>query len=199
MIGYLDGTMADFFGEMCFIDVNGVGYRVFPTTALRAKLKKDARVRVYTYLNVRDDAMQLYGFVSLSEYEAFVLLIGISGVGPKAALNILSTLSAEKLAAAVEYKQVSLLTAAPGIGKKTAERIILELKGKLLAPPNASALIEAPEDLFSPPDEMGLEDAIDALIGLGYSRQETQQALKGAPKTASVQELIKFGLKKLSK
>lgn len=197
MIGYLNGTVTEFFADNCFIDVHGVGYRIFATAALRARLQIGQEAHIYTYLNVREDAMQLYGFASLAEYEAFVLLIGISGVGPKAALNILSSLSAEKLAQAIEYKQIALLTAAPGIGKKTAERIILELKGKLTtsAPPEATA---SDTSLFNAATN-NLEDALAALVGLGYTRQEAAAALKNTDEYLSTQELIKLALQKLSK
>ena len=131
MIGYLQGKVTFIASDFCFIDVHGVGYRVFISTSTRAQLKMNEEIKLFTYLSVREDAMLLYGFINQLEYDVFCKLISVSKIGPKAGLGLLSSLSSEKLIWAIQNKQVSLLTNAPGIGKKTAERIVLELKDKL--------------------------------------------------------------------
>ena len=130
MIGYLQGKVTYIASDFCFIDVHGVGYRVFISTNTRAKLKMNEEIKLFTYLSVREDAMLLYGFINQLEYDVFCKLISVSKIGPKAGLGLLSSLSSEKLIWAIQNKQVSLLTNAPGIGKKTAERIVLELKDR---------------------------------------------------------------------
>ncbi|MBB5336462.1 Holliday junction branch migration protein RuvA [Pectinatus brassicae] len=198
MIGYLHGKITELFSDACFIDVNGVGYRVLIAASTRSQLNIGSEITIYTYLNVREDALQLYGFSNQNEYDIFNQLISVSGIGPKAALSILSSMNTDKIIWAVQNKQPSLLTAAPGIGKKTAERIILELKDKFTAITNDTGIF-APVDMpaaDSLPDIWS--DAKKALISLGYTPQETAVVLKKAHNLTSVEEIIKFALKELS-
>ena len=199
MIGYLHGIITELFTDSCFIDVKGVGYHTLISSPTRSRLKKGQETTLYTYLNVREDALQLYGFSSQTEHDIFLHLISVSGIGPKAALSILSVLSADKIVWAVQNKQISLLTTAPGIGKKTAERIILELKDKLGdAVTDEAAFEEAvPEENSSQPDIWA--DAKQALASFGYTPQEIFSTLKKAGRVNSVEEIIKFALKDLSK
>ena len=131
MFYYLDGTVAEIAPYLAVIDCGGVGYACKTTNYTLSRLKKGQRGKLYTYLNVGDGIFELYGFATQNELSSFKLLIGVSGVGPKAALAILSTGSPEALAMAIVTGDEKALTAAPGIGKKIAQRIILELKDKM--------------------------------------------------------------------
>lgn len=118
MIGYLQGKVTFIASDFCFIDVDGVGYRVFISTSTRAKLKINEEIKLFTYLSVREDAMLLYGFINQLEYDVFCKLISVSKIGPKAGLGLLSSLSSEKLIWAIQNKQVSLLTNALELARK---------------------------------------------------------------------------------
>ena len=132
MFYYVNGTVAEIEAGLAVIDCSGVGYACATTNYTLSQLKKGERAKLYTYLNVREDAMELFGFASQSELRSFKMLIGVSGVGPKAALSILSSTTPQQLSMAVVMGDEKALTAAPGIGKKIAQRIILELKDKLI-------------------------------------------------------------------
>ncbi len=126
MIGYVRGIVTHLFKESCYVDVHGVGYRVYVPTTTRQQLIEGHEATLFTYLNVREDAMQLYGFWTEEEYELFILLISVSGIGPKVGLGILSGMTPEAFKLAVINGQVQQLTKLPGIGKKSAERLVLD-------------------------------------------------------------------------
>ena len=128
MYYYVNGTVAEIDAGLAVIDCSGVGYACATTNYTLSQLKKGAPAKLYTYLNVREDAMELFGFADQSELRSFKLLIGVSGVGPRAALSILSAVTPQQLALAVVTEDEKALTAANGIGKKIAQRVILELK-----------------------------------------------------------------------
>ena len=130
MIGFLRGKVVQLLADYCLLDVGGVGYRVFIPTSTRSRLKTGEEAMLYTHLSVREDAMTLYGFESQEEYQGFQMLISVSGIGPKVALGILSSITVGKLFQAIHGKQLAVLTKLPGVGKKSAERMILELKDK---------------------------------------------------------------------
>lgn len=202
MIGYLHGKITFLANDYCFLDVNGVGYRVFITSITRSKLKLNDEVKLYTHFSVREDAMLLYGFIEPREYDVFCKLISVSKIGPKAGLGLLSALSSDKLVWAIQNRQVSLLTNAPGIGKKTAERIVLELKDKLADIPVADEEVLTQPVLLDTPNEAEQLDsygeAAEALAALGYTRAEINSVLKKATKFTSTEDIIKFALKELS-
>ena len=127
MIGYLKGVISHIFVNSCFIDVHGVGYRTYAPASTLDTLCVGQEAMLYTYMSVREDAIVLYGFATQDEYDLFMLLIGVNGVGPKVALGILSAGTADSFRLAVHQKDIKGLTKMPGIGKKTAERIVLEL------------------------------------------------------------------------
>ena len=196
MIGYLRGRVSFLGNDSCFLDVGGVGYRVYVSTATRSKLVLDEERQLFTYLSVREDAMQLYGFLSQEEYDLFELLLSVSGIGPKMALGILSAITASELAAAIQRENTAALTKLPGIGKKTAARMILELKDKLSAIAAMSDTELAAELL--PAGEPGDEtaEAAEALLAFGYTQAEIQPVLKKAKaKCKTVEEMIKFSLR----
>lgn len=200
MFYYVNGTVAHLAPYLAVIDCGGVGYACRTTNNTLARLKKGETVRLYTYLNVREDAMELYGFFTEDERNCFQLLIGVSGVGPKAALSILSSSTPETLAMSIITGDEKALTVAPGIGKKIAQRVILELKDKLakgqIAPGGESyggtGVTVIPENKSS--------EAAAALAVLGYSTAEIGVALKGIDLDAlSLEEIIKQALKKMVK
>ena len=200
MIAYLHGKITYLAADCCYIDVNGIGYRVFISSVVRSRLHLNEEITLYTYLSVREDAMVLYGFTEQTDYDIFCKLISVSKIGPKGAMGLLSALTGEKLVWAVQNEQISLLTNAPGIGKKTAERLVLELKDKFkdiavaAQPVDEQILI----DTKPLPKADNYGEASEALLQLGYTRAEISSVLKKAGKLASTQEIIKFALKELS-
>ena len=201
MFYYLDGTVAEILPGLAVIDCGGVGYACMTTNNTLAHLKKGQKGKLYTFLNVAENAFGLYGFGSQSELNSFKLLIAVSGVGPKAALAILSACTPETLAMAVVTGDEKALTAAQGVGKKIAQRIILELKDKL-AKETAAGLdfsggkgaVAAP--LFS----NKASEAAAALAVLGYSSQEVAVAMKGVDvENLPLEEIVRQSLKKMVK
>lgn len=194
MIAYVKGIPAYTRADYAVIDVGGVGYKVFMPLSHLGRLPRDKEiVTVYTYTHVREDIQALYGFLSTEDLDIFELLLAVSGVGPKAALSILSTLEPSKLALAVSQGDVKAISAAPGIGKKTAERIVLELKNKIGLDMAGSA--DASD--FLPKNDDSFTDAVSALMGLGYTAAEASEATRKAGDADSVEELIKNALKYL--
>ena len=201
MFYYLDGTVAYLEANLAVIDCGGVGYACATTNHTLSHLKQGARAKLYTYLNVKEDAMDLFGFYSQNELNSFKMLIGVSGVGPKAALAILSAGTPDQLALAVVTGDEKTLTVAPGIGKKIAQRIILELKDKM-AKQTANGLdfsggTNAPAAAIL---SNKASDAAQALAVLGYSGQEINAALKGVDvEHLSLEEIVRQSLKKMIK
>ena len=199
MFYYVNGTVAEIEAGLAVIDCSGVGYAGATTNYTLSQLKKGERAKLYTDLNVREDAMEMFGFASQSELRSFKMLIGVSGVGPKAALSILSSTTPQQLSMAVVMGDEKALTAAPGIGKKIAQRIILELKDKLIkeqggfeAGSGAAAAMPAQNNKAG--------EAAAALAVLGYGSQEIAAALKGIDMDAlPLEEIIRQSLKKMVK
>lgn len=197
MIGFLRGKVAYLLADDCLLDVGGIGYRVTVSGMTRSKLRQGEQAMLFTYLSVREDALQLYGFATQEEYNVFLQLIGVSGIGPKVALGILSSTTVSGLCSAIANKQASLLTKLPGIGKKSAERLILELKDKL-----AFAGIGDGEEAFVEAAPLGdgiLDEAAAALASLGYTPAETAPVLKQLGTCQTTEEAIRLALKKLSR
>lgn len=199
MFYYVNGTVAEIEAGLAVIDCSGVGYACATTNYTLSQLKKGERAKLYTYLNVREDAMELFGFASQSELRSFKMLIGVSGVGPKAALSILSSTTPQQLSMAVVMGDEKALTAAPGIGKKIAQRIILELKDKLIKEQGGfEAGSGAAVALPAQNNKAG--EAAAALAVLGYGSQEIAAALKGIDMDAlPLEEVIRQSLKKMVK
>ena len=201
MFYYLDGTVAEILPGMAVIDCGGVGYACLTTNHTLSQLRKGERGKLYTYLNVGESVFDLYGFASSKELESFRMLLGVSGVGPKAALAILSACTPEALALAVVSGDEKALTAAPGVGKKIAQRIILELKDKLARESAATGLDFSGGNTgkaASFTSKAG--EAAAALSVLGYSAQEAAAALKGLDTDAlSLEELIRQALKRMAR
>lgn len=199
MFYYVNGTVAEIETGLAVIDCSGVGYACATTNYTISQLKKGERAKLYTYLNVREDAMEMFGFASQSELRSFKMLIGVSGVGPKAALSILSSTTPQQLSMAVVMGDEKALTAAPGIGKKIAQRIILELKDKLIKEQGG---FEAGSGaaVAMPAQSNKAGEAAAALAVLGYGSQEIAAALKGIDMDAlPLEEIIRQSLKKMVK
>ena len=199
MFYYLNGVVAEMEANLAVIDCGGVGYACATTNYTLSQLKKGERAKLYTYMNVREDAVELFGFATQSELHSFKLLLGVSGVGPKAALSILSANTPANLAMAVVMGDEKALTAAPGIGKKIAQRIILELKDKLAKEqPSFSGDTGAMLPVAVPDDKT--REAGAALAVLGYSASEVAAALKGIDMDAlPLEEIIRQALKRMVK
>ena len=201
MLYYLNGIIAEIGPNLAVVDCNGVGYACATTNYTLAQLKKGERGKLYTYLYVREDIFEIFGFASQSELNTFKMLIGVSGVGPKAALAILSVGTPETLAMAIVTGDEKALTAAPGIGKKIAQRIILELKDKIAKENSGTLDFTAGKGAAAAPVfNTKAAEAAAALAVLGYSSQEVSAAMKGVDTdTLSLEEIIRQSLKKMAK
>ena len=199
MIGFLRGVLFEKGSGYIIIDVGGVGYEVSVPANSGAYLSAEGEeVMIYTTMIVREDDMSLYGFSRKGELDAFKKLITVNGVGAKAGISILSAFTLEQLQQAIVFEDVKALTKANGIGKKTAERIVLELKDKFDAGDTAPSAEAAAEGQASAAASSGREEAVAALVALGYSRGEATSALAGVKDTdLSTEEYIKRALKNL--
>lgn len=200
MIAFLKGVLAGKTAACAYIDVQGVGYAVGMSQGALSKLPAVGEsVQVHTYLQVSDNGIALYGFLTLEEKALFERLIGVSGVGPKVALAALSSFTPEALVAAVQAQDVAAVQKIPGVGKKTASRIILELKGSF--DQGLASLFDAsgaPASAAAVAAER-LKGVREALLALGFASAEADVALKGAPEDADENALIKYALKRLGK
>lgn len=200
MYYYLNGTVAHIGPYLVVIDCGGVGYACRTTNHTISKLNVGKAAKLYTHLYVREEIFELYGFASESELGCFRMLIGVSGVGPKAALAILSSNTPEGLALAIVSGNEKALTSAPGIGKKIAQRIILELKDKLAKGQLTSTGGESYAGGITVIPENKASEASAALAVLGYSQSEIAVALKGIDLDGlSLEDVIKQALKKMVK
>lgn len=198
MLYYVCGTVAEIEANLAVIDCGGVGYACATTNYTLSQLKKGERAKLYTFLNVKEDGVDLFGFATQSELHSFKLLLGVSGVGPKAALSILSSTTPENLAMSVVMGDEKALTAAPGIGKKIAQRIILELKDKLAKDQSDFT----PNGMSLPTVSNGgkLQEASAALSVLGYGSSEIGAALRGIDiENTALEDVIRQALKKMVK
>ena len=198
MFYYIEGTVSVIAQNLAVIDAGGVGYACLTTTATLSRLETNKKARLYTYCYIKEDAFDIFGFYDLSEKRCFELLIGVSGVGPKAALSILSACSPEALALAVIGEDEVMLTRAQGIGKKLAQRVILELKDKV-----SKESVALKSSGYIPPRDttdgaaIKLKDVAAALTVLGFSQGEISAALRDVDVGAhSVEEIIREVLRK---
>ncbi|MFH0968895.1 MAG: Holliday junction branch migration protein RuvA [Patescibacteria group bacterium] len=191
MISKIKGTIEYFKDSYVVVDVNGVGYKVFSTTYVLGKIAGRGNVEFFIHTYVREDILALYGFLSLEDLEMFELLISISGIGPKAAMGILTIADVKTIRTAILNEDPSVLTKVSGVGKKTAERVILELKNKI----SGLSLTDSEKK-----DVIADNDALEALVSMGYSINESREALKLVPSDIKdVGERVKLALKNLGK
>lgn len=189
MISFLEGKVELVRENWAIINVNGVGYKVNIGTELASRLHPEENCRVYIYTQVREDALNLFGFPTIEDLEFFEQLISVSGIGPKAALGILSAASVEKVRASIINQDPTLISSVSGIGKKTAEKVVIELKDK----------VGATASYFDTSGNKA-EEVYDALIQLGFKANEAREALSNLPEECkSTEERLKFCLGSLSK
>ncbi len=191
-------------GNLTYTDINyavvecgGVGFKCFVSmTTLKELPPLGKEANLYTYLAVREDAMDLFGFATQQELDAFKLLITVSGVGPKAAMAVLSVLPPDRLSIAVSSGDVKSIQSAQGVGKKTAERIVLELKDKMLgiAPSNAAAV----QSIQAVASNSDAQEAVEVLVSLGFNQSDAATVVGAMDKGLSVDDMIRKGLKQLS-
>lgn len=192
MISFLEGKIEFKAEKFIIINIGGVGYKVFIGRETFNKIpEKSSIVKIWTHQYVREDGLELYGFLNFAELELFEVLIGISGIGPKSALGILGVAPVDTLKKAIASGDTSYLTRVSGIGRKTAEKIVLELRDKFAGRGVLSV------DAAELKEEA---DALDALVSLGYSQREAREALQLVPKEiVSAEKRLKEALKKLGK
>lgn len=185
MIASLTGTVTARDNKSLVIDVHGVGLRLFCIARTLEKFPLQSTATLLTHLNVREDALELYGFATVEEQRLFERLLSVSGVGPKVALGVLSAASTSDLEAAIERGDAKVLTKVSGVGTKTAERIIVDLRGKL-------------SDVQTSNDT-SLSSVIDALVALGYTSREAREAAVGTPAGEAVEVRVKSALRQIGR
>ncbi|CDA28158.1 Holliday junction branch migration protein RuvA [Eubacterium sp. CAG:156] len=196
MIGFVEGIIEYIDVDKIVVNNNGVGYNVFMPASQIDTLNVDETVRVFTYLNVREDAMQLFGFLTRDDLEVFKLLITVNGIGPKGGIAVLSTITTDDLRVAVISEDAKAISKAPGIGAKTAQKVIIELKDKL----NLEDVLEPKLDAnFQVNDNNSMSEAVMALVALGYSQADAYRAVKSIDniEELDVENVIKMALKKI--
>lgn len=203
MIAFLKGELADMSEGSVVLDVNGIGYEVLVPTQLLSMLEGIGQeLKLYTHMQVREDAVALFGFLTRDDLWMFRMLIGVSGVGPKAGLSIISTLGADELRFAILADDAKKIARTPGIGGKTAQKIILELKDKL----NLEEAFEkklSPDQISHTPTSAGndvVQDAVQALVALGYGSTEALKAVRSVKPTEDmdVEAVLKEALKRMA-
>lgn len=201
MFYYLSGPVAHIEPHLAVIDCGGVGYACRTTNYTLSNIKQGEKAKLFTHLNVREDAMELYGFATSEELNLFRQLISVTGVGPKAAISILSASTPANLALSIITGDEKALTCAPGVGKKIAQRVILELKDKLAKGQSAGIAGESYSGSgVTIIPENKLSEASAALAVLGYSQSEINLALKGVDlDSLTLEQIIKAALKKMMK
>ena len=199
MIAYLKGKVLTITSETAIVEVGGVGYELYCSGGAFRKITVGEVVELYTYLQVKEDGITLFGFANPKEKELFLKVISVSGVGPKMGIAILTGLSADEFTQAIATADVKRLSAVKGLGKKTAEKIVLELHGKI----SAAEVISASADPISAAIESGAgsvsaqdEEAISALMGLGFTKNESANAVKRAKEqgASTTEEIIRKAL-----
>ena len=200
MIAFVRGTAVDMTENSVIVEAGGIGYEIYMTGTDLSQIHMGEEVKIHTYFNVREDAMQLYGFRSKDDLQMFKLLLGVNGVGPKAAVGVLAGITADELRFAILSDDVKTLSKAPGIGKKTAQKLILELKDKMkLEDAFELKLAHEQEKAVAGLGEIsdGRQEAVEALVALGYSSTDALRALRKVTDVApdDVEGLLRAALK----
>ena len=200
MIAYLSGTLLSKNPQSLVVDINGVGYQIFiPLSTFYQLPDEMEKVGLHVYTHVREDTLQLFGFQTETEKEVFLLLISVSGIGPKVALNILSGMGFKELLSAIVRADSEKISSIPGVGKKTSQRITLELKEK--ASKLAEGIEVALEQKVEVRDKEIYEDALSALINLGYASKAAKRAIEialGRDQEMNIETLLKEALRNLA-
>lgn len=204
MLAFLEGEIVAIEENSVILETNHIGYHIFmPSSCFDGMLREGESVRIHTYLQVKEDGLQLYGFLNREDLRLFKLLIGVNGIGPKAALGILSALTADELRFAVLSDDAAAIAKAPGVGKKTAQKLILELKDKLnledAFEQKLSHVQDSAQNWLGESQVDVKAEAIQALVALGYSNAEAIRSVNAVPggKDMDVEELLKASLKNM--
>ena len=203
MISFVKGKLVYIYENTIIVENNGIGYEIFvPMSVIGNMPQIGSEVMIYTYMNVREDALQLFGFLDRDTLEVFKLLITVSGIGPKGAIGVLGTLSADDIRYAVMAEDAKTIAKAPGIGANTASKVVIELKDKLKmrdVAPDIKSEIDGQQSIFEDNSKQAVSDAIEALAALGYSATEATKAVRKADtgEDTTVEELLKQSLKYL--
>jgi len=201
MISFIKGRLDEISEQSMVLETCGIGYRVHVSPQTIARLpRSEGEIKIHTYMHVKEDGIVLYGFLTGEEINIFNLLILVSGVGPKVALGILGVMEPQQIMLAIISEDVAALSKAPGVGKKTAQRIILELKDRIKGRDvsDMSDSVNGQRSISMSTNEK--QDAIDALLALGYSRGESVKAvMETALPGMNAEQIIKFSLRKLAK
>lgn len=200
MIEYIRGSIEEIEEWGLVIDRGGIGFRIFmPGALLAQQVRIGEEVKIFTYLHVKEDAMQLYGFFTKDDLEVFKLLLNVNGIGPKAALGVLSGLTADELRFAVLSDDAATIAKAPGIGKKTAQKLILELKDKFSLEEAFQSKLSHVQEKSAGSMQDGTGEAVQALVALGYSNTEALQAVRKVEGSGEMdtEEILKAALKHL--
>ena len=193
MIDRIGGMVIEKKIDGVVVETGGIGLLVYLPGSDLGRIDEGDRATIYTYLQVKDDGFSLFGFLDENDRELFLLLIGVTGVGPKVAMGIFGRFSADDVIYFIQNGDVKSLTEAPGIGKKTAERLLLELKDKV-----KGLSVAVPHGDFTPVSAQGaVQEAMDALEGLGYATNEAKAAIKGI-ESDDVEVLLKAALRRLA-
>lgn len=201
MIAFVHGIAADMTENSVIVENGGIGYEIYMTGESLSQLTMGEKVKIHTYFQVREDAMQLYGFLKKDDLQMFKLLLGVNGVGPKAAMGVLSGITADELRFAVLSDDVKTLSKAPGIGKKTAQKLILELKDKLKLEDAFELKLAHEQEKAEVSGDVsdGRQEAVAALVALGYSSTDALRAVRKVTEVSSddVEGLLKAALKNM--
>ena len=189
MIAHIKGQVAEKFLNSVIVDVHGVGYEIALTALDFENINLGDEIKFYTYHSIRENSEELYGFSSLAAKKLFELLISVQGIGPKAAMAILSLAAPEEVRNAIANADAAFVAKASGVGKKSAERVIVDLRDKVGIPSHYGATVTTPVNTAD-------DEALDALIALGFPLKEATAALDGINKALSTEERIKLALKK---
>lgn len=205
MISYVKGPLIDIWEDMIVVEAGGLGYNIHvPVSVLEALPKAGTQVQIYTSLQVREDAMTLYGFLTRQDLQMFKQLLGVNGIGPKAALGLLSALRSDDLRMAIISGDAKAISRAPGIGPKTAQRVILDLKDKIKMEDILLGGMDPGSGAEAVPAASGMEgagkEAVEALVALGYSMTEAGKAVRQVEitETMTVEDVLKASLRYLA-
>ena len=199
MLAYIKGLLEEKGEDHIVVESGGIGYLILVPGSVLSELPSIGEpVKIYTYLHVREDAMVLFGFLTKEDRETFKLLITVNGIGPKGAMGILSVLSTYDLKVAIMNNDVTRITRAPGVGKKTAQKLILDLKDKLKIDDYSELLTAQINGSDGTASISVMDEAVEALVSLGYSSHEAIHAVKGMNHLTTVEDIIKGALKSLA-
>lgn len=189
MIGKLKGKLSELDGNIAFIETSGgVYYKVFLPPKIIVKNKIKSEIEIYTYLQVREDNLTLFGFENKKQFRLFEMLLSVDGIGPKSAFNIISFADSDKILDAVVHNNLDFFTTIPGIGKKTSQKILLELSSQLKKPFNLTSIVLSQDDAL----------VVDALVSLGFKKFESTKVVVKLDKKLSVEEKIKDAIRKMT-